>query len=344
MSENKPQEHPICIRRGFMNLVGNLAVASLLSQVDYWYRPSKKTGLSKMTARRDGVMWIAKTREEWCRETGITLKQYKRAVAILKEKGLVSTRMMHFRRQPMTHLRLHRDVLDAALASLEPKGTNHSCPKGPAAWPHEYQRSSPKGTNPLYTETTEETTAEITFCEGVPPVAGETGDEDGKTAEGIQENWKNAKEACYGDKQTQSIQSYWKSSLAQRTGQLQLDLTSKNAGQLKKFEQDLGQQAYPAIDYALENWWKFSKEVENQKGLKLVPEQPNLAFMVTHREVLLNLLSLSVAKPKKVFVMPTPAAESTQANFEKEVPYMPTDEEIAATIKSVRPQGVKCFN
>ena len=39
-------------------------------------------------------------------ETGLTLKQYRRAIAALKQKGLVDVKQMLFAGKAMSHLRL----------------------------------------------------------------------------------------------------------------------------------------------------------------------------------------------------------------------------------------------
>ena len=53
---------PECVTMG-----GDLVVGALLSQIVYWS--------TRMEVFIDGVYWIAKTREQWIAETGLTLEQ-----------------------------------------------------------------------------------------------------------------------------------------------------------------------------------------------------------------------------------------------------------------------------
>ena len=95
----------IAIRREFIELGGDHVVAVLLSQIHYWYAPAKN-GKTKLRVQRHGHLWIAKTREQWMAETGLTLKRYRRAIAVLKQKGLVEVKQMLFAGKAMSHIRL----------------------------------------------------------------------------------------------------------------------------------------------------------------------------------------------------------------------------------------------
>ena len=81
------------------------------------------------------MSWIAKTREQWMEETGLTLKQYKRAIGVLKKKGLIQIKIKRFKGVAMSHLRLTEDQPDGAKGTTgaDPKGTNRLVPKGPSS-------------------------------------------------------------------------------------------------------------------------------------------------------------------------------------------------------------------
>jgi hypothetical protein len=99
---------PICVKREYVAIGGDIVVGSLLSQIVYWYRPGTN-GKSKLRVYRCGQLWIAKTRDEWCRECCLSAMQYRRAIRALKAKGLIHLKVMRFDGTPTTHIRLDAD-------------------------------------------------------------------------------------------------------------------------------------------------------------------------------------------------------------------------------------------
>lgn len=77
---------------------GNLAAAILLYRVCYWHPHAKIV--------REGKRWIAKDRSVWTSETGLTPKQYRTAVAVLRNKLLVETEQHIFAKKNITFTRL----------------------------------------------------------------------------------------------------------------------------------------------------------------------------------------------------------------------------------------------
>ena len=61
---------------------------------------------AQLTLPGDDEPWVAKTEAEWMAETGLSRNQYRRARAILKERGLIEVRVAWFRRVPTCHYRL----------------------------------------------------------------------------------------------------------------------------------------------------------------------------------------------------------------------------------------------
>jgi hypothetical protein len=114
----------IVIRPEYLEIGGDISVAALLSQIVYWSEPDH-TGRTKLRVQRDGVYWIAKARDEWMHETGLTMEQYKRAVSVLKRRGLIEVRVMRFNGLAIGHTRLIADALTGGAArgeSHQPRG------------------------------------------------------------------------------------------------------------------------------------------------------------------------------------------------------------------------------
>lgn len=70
----------------------------LLQQVGYWWPKAK--------VEFGGRKFIAKTREGWCEETGLTLDQYKDALSVLKKAGYVETEQHKWGGRSVTFLAL----------------------------------------------------------------------------------------------------------------------------------------------------------------------------------------------------------------------------------------------
>lgn len=79
----------------YTEITGSLAAGVLLSQVLYWFRPGKD-GKTKLRVERKGRYWLAKSREGWRSETGLTFKQLKSAMDRLVSLGIVQTERHRF--------------------------------------------------------------------------------------------------------------------------------------------------------------------------------------------------------------------------------------------------------
>jgi len=109
----------------YVDMAGDLVAGLLLSQIIYWYLPSKK-GQSKLRVFKDGFYWIAKARHEWWDEIRLKPRQIDRAVAILEKKGIIATHLYRFNNAPTSHLRIDKDgflnAWDVALARFNETG------------------------------------------------------------------------------------------------------------------------------------------------------------------------------------------------------------------------------
>jgi hypothetical protein len=87
-------------------LRGDISAALMLSQIVYWYLPSKKTGKSKLRVFRGGRWWLAKRHQEWSDECGFSRMQARRCIEVLKEAHLIECHLFKFAGTPTVHLRL----------------------------------------------------------------------------------------------------------------------------------------------------------------------------------------------------------------------------------------------
>jgi hypothetical protein len=70
--------------------------AILFDQIVYWW--------PKARIRRKGRIWIAKSAEDWCEETELTMKQYRTAIAKLRRIRIIETGQYPFQGKVITHV------------------------------------------------------------------------------------------------------------------------------------------------------------------------------------------------------------------------------------------------
>lgn len=91
-------------RKEYHELLGDVVAALVMSQIHYWYSPTKE-GKSKLRVLKDGQWWIAKSVHEWAEECGLSYKQVRRALEMLEQVGLVEIQTFRYNKVPLTHLR-----------------------------------------------------------------------------------------------------------------------------------------------------------------------------------------------------------------------------------------------
>lgn len=94
----------------YVALAGSLTAGIVLGQIVYWFLPARD-GSSKLKIFKEGKMWLAKSYEELANEVKLTVKQIRRAISILKNKGYIETKVWKFRGAPTTHIWLNTDKL-----------------------------------------------------------------------------------------------------------------------------------------------------------------------------------------------------------------------------------------
>lgn len=102
------------VYRAYIDMAGDLIAGHLFSQIMYWFKPSAD-GKSKLRVKKKDGYWLAKSREDWYKEIRISPKQYDRAVKILRDKGLVETKLYRFNGSPMVHIRPNMVVYNQLL-------------------------------------------------------------------------------------------------------------------------------------------------------------------------------------------------------------------------------------
>lgn len=290
------RSHGVVLVRARYTEIFGPAAGTLLSQIVYWFKPGA-SGKVKLRIRREGCMWLAKRRQDWASECGLSPRQYDTAVSKLIAEGVVTKRIWRFHGSPTVHLHLNEAKLNHLLGDMEITSVSDSI------------------TLPVipYTETTTETTTESEALAAAPqkPVEGvETWVVESPTLaeqklkhEFSVEEWmatareilKNHAEKGLTAKAVRltanALAMVWKRRVHEVLGGFVKDLTGKELGQLKQFLQKVGEQSPDVLQYAISNWGKFVFEAKSAKGLSAGPEKPHIGFLLAHHDIAVNLMN-----------------------------------------------------
>lgn len=172
----------------YVEMAGDLMAGLMLSELVYWYLPSK-AGRTRLRVRRGGRQWVASRRYEWWDRCRLTPKQADRAAQILVKRGLLDRAVFRFGGMPTAHFSLNEAAFLAAWKrALEHPAPNPFLPKGRSRSTPGAETNSPAGENLFpqevnsLTETTTENTTEIT-------------EEDGASSATHSDSWANSNAA-----------------------------------------------------------------------------------------------------------------------------------------------------
>lgn len=133
--------------KAHIDITDDLIAGNLLSQIMYWFSPDKN-GNSKIRVRKKDGYWLAKSRRDWYDEIRISPKQYDRAIKILKDKGLVETKIYRFNGSPMIHVRPIWENYQKSLDEWKENRANEYISAEKEAANLENSPFLPKGKNP----------------------------------------------------------------------------------------------------------------------------------------------------------------------------------------------------
>lgn len=311
----------VYVRPLFVKLCGDLATGALLSQLAYWCAPGKN-GKSKLTISVDDHLWLAKSREDICAESCITLQQYKRAIKILVDKGFVVTRVKLYGGKVTPHFRIVESAVEQAIGlnhtdPLECKAPINKCESSQSPLeciaPNitESESSQEQTTNmhtlgePKTPEQIAETLAWLdSLSKPIPQMASWTKPPPEPPLPTASEILASKKSKLWPNTPG-GIALRWKSRMATMYG-YQKELTLKERAMLKMILTTAGESTGDLIDFATQNWPKIAGYVKKQAGLSIAPTAPDLGFLVKHVDKALQLIAEDepddAPKPKTKFV------------------------------------------
>lgn len=95
----------------YIDMAGDLKAGIMLSQMVYWRLPRKNRSEedTRLTIKRDGRLWLAKSDSEWWKEIRLTEKEARSARMVLEQRGLASFATWKFAGRPCTHITINED-------------------------------------------------------------------------------------------------------------------------------------------------------------------------------------------------------------------------------------------
>ena len=301
-----------------MLITSTLSTALLLSQLVYWFKPTK-SGKSKLSIFRDGKLWLAKSHEQWMEECGLTPKMCRFAAKELQQAGLIEVRVWKFGGAPINHYWLDTEALLQLIAFHFPDSVSDLKSQSNVTSGHygvlpEGTMDSDLKAPSLYTETTAESTSTTTCTVGTP-APQEYGEEifpqeglegcnvinlkptkplapklAGKTASEVVANLKLSKSDTIATKGV-PLKMLWVKEYAGVYGKCFEDVTQADAGKLGRISKAIGKEkAEAVIRFTVRDWQKFGEKVKGQKGLGGYPLRPAIGFLLQHYAVALEMM------------------------------------------------------
>jgi len=335
-------EDVIAVRRSYIDLCdGDLNSALLMSQIRYWHKASLKTGKTKLRIVKDGVLWIAKKREDWWTEVRLTPKQVDRSLKVLVDLGFVEKKVFKFNGDPTLHVRaLLREIRERELSLLTAKVI--------PLLPSEVKTKLPSEVISITETTTKNTTK---TKETVPP----SGENYAKGKDQKKSGWKGDKSTKNSIKKKKSVSEleneiednmdietidtlvvhykkqpmingnlseFWVRCLRAEYPGTGLDLGAKlipaDKNRLRMATAAYKGDLYKTLGLILSNWVSFTQHAEKKHGAFKSPDFPTIAYLQQWKDAVLSFkvlesgVSVMVTKPKQVEkVMHHPAGKKS---------------------------------
>lgn len=285
---------------------GSTTAAILLYRICYWHPYAK--------ASAEGLRWIAKDRDTWMAETGLTAQQYRTARECLHHRLLVTSRQGRFGSRTITFMGLTKRGQGVREGLLAEPDSAIDC-----TFEHEVvcgKHPTPGGSNPHTTQGQIHTPG---CAENTPPyimgdtVMGDTeweipkGDQQADAGKNFQvvnpdlpsypEDSKEAdpvatikeilaqgkKPVSLTKKKPPSPAEVWQQTMIGFSDEYQPTLTIKETAQLKNFGNKCpGGDYTKVIQEIIFQWPQFSASVKASAGLAMIPSSPNIGFALKY--------------------------------------------------------------
>jgi len=253
----------------------------------------------------DGRRWTYRSVDGWADEIGDSPDKVERAMKLLREANLISTRMAWVGKGDARRWLLHvaltprtESVLKGEDPQICGEGSCKSAGGGPANLHLTIEPGEQPGEQPG-------DPSELSLAVLNGPVKGKgfagEGDQPVKMEDMLAaETWKEkASKLLHKPNTPSSLELIWKQKFPAVDGKKFVSLTKEDWGRLSQFRKKVPPGNADAIlTWVLDNWDAFTKHAEDAAGLKQSPSLPSIGFLLKHVS-LATMLWSSATSPKK---------------------------------------------
>jgi hypothetical protein len=287
-------------------LTKDSVAAKLLEQIYWRYKGAIAKGKAETPQSHKDLM----------RDTGFSPKQVKRGLGVLKDRLCVGTRRGLFGGKNVNFFSV------PALVCRKLEGPSEEAPEGPSEQTLEGPSGqSLKGPFKESTELSSGLSSESSFsCE--TGLASENDEQKKACGEGEGsmrfkgsvnevEAFVKAKKMLH--KPDGGYGQLWAENLSKLTGVTQPMPSMKAVGQLKLFAKKCPDDSGKAvIDFVMKHWIAFTKQVEQDGGVKLTPAKPSVDFLLKHVSIAVMFAAPPATKKQSAKHEASPVAKSAQ--------------------------------
>lgn len=328
-----PKKRVVLFYPEFVHVAGSVDAALLLSQLAYWFQPGPK-GKPRVRVRRNGRLTYVRSNEAMREDTGLSEWRLRKARERLEASGLVEVEVHLFGNKTLPHwwLDLHRLESEVALKTGPEVCTtpvlsalSGSCIKLCEEEEVREEENAPEaareeGEGELDFEIVEEGFEELEREDhvGVKFVKPEAAA--GVSAAQVAARLAARRETG-GKLSAGALAGAWKKHLFDKTGNFQKQWTGKELGQAGKLTRALGDQAWPVVRWALDNWPALAFEVKQAKGTGSAPAEPHLGWLLQYHDVAVRMYTQGMVD-SRVPVILDGSYVLSKAVVEKVFPHM----------------------
>lgn len=301
-NQDKSKHNTIAFQTDYVPLLnGDVLAALMLSQIYFWYRPSEKTGNSKLRVYKDGKWWLAKSNKDWLTETGMEASGSRRCITVLERLGVIEVGKFRFNGSPVLHVRLvamqgRNTPLTDPMDVFEKKFLSTAFQKIPESitesttgdYCKEKEAAKAAKAKPQDTQTTfkgKETP------EGIEEL---TEDSEMKTKELLKQLMESKTPADEKPTTPTGLAVLWKREVAKASGEFVPSVTKKELGQFKRVLAVLGDEAGPVVSHVIHHWGAYVFDVKMKKGLNSGPLEPTISYLTLYVGVAKNFFDAMV--------------------------------------------------
>ena len=287
----------------------NANAAQLLYRIAYW--------MPRARIKHRGKTWVANSADQWCEQTGLTIDQYRRSIALLRRLCFVHTEQHLFGGKNVTHVRLTNRACKA-IAQVEPlQSASTDLGKSASAKMSETAQLHIQGVS----------AKEILHQNPNTALANAIayGDHDHfMIPEKISKSLMSVYDELKSDPDTDTTQALWEKGGHESPGGLAKcwavtvkevygdyvpPPTTKELAQFKAFVSACPKDtAFVILRVCLMNWPDFSNDAKLNYSAFPVPTRPTLGFLLKYKMAAINF-ALANLKPKPAPVPVQQAAD-----------------------------------